>query len=75
MYIKNYLGDNIVCDHIFPISEIKSGQKWKASGGFIVDIISVENNKVTYSWIENNKIQKHIKDSFNFQCRYCLIIK
>lgn len=69
---------------IIKASDIKVGSSWKGSGGSTVKVHQVEKMKckdgsdwyeVHYCWAENGKIQTHSKDSFAFQCRYCLVIE
>lgn len=86
MRIENHYGKNIVCGHIFPPEEIEIGSEWQGSSGFYVKVISKRestykyNGKinnvvwVTYEWTEKGKIKTHEKDTFCFQCRYCLVV-
>ena len=76
MRIERHNGRNIVCGHIYPVSEIKLGSRWAGSSGHEVTVIKIENDWVTYVWREGEDQHKvrHEKDSFSFQCRYCLIV-
>jgi hypothetical protein len=60
----------IVCGWIFPPEEIEVGQLWQSSNGNTVRITKVDNDKVYYCW----NGESHVKDSFSFQCRYCMIL-
>lgn len=74
MRIEEHHGNKIVCGHIFPRDEIKIGSRWQGSGGGIVTVESIDDlGWVTYSWA--NGELKNEKESFAFQCRYCLIIE
>jgi len=71
MRIENWYGNYIVCGHIFPVNEIKPGQKWQSSSGDIVTIDSIDNlGWVKYSGEHQPTAEK---ESFAFQCRYCKI--
>ncbi len=70
MRIESHKGYNIVCGHIFPVEELSVGQKWMSSSGNIVTITNIDGCWVDYSW----ETGTHCKDSFSFQCRYCLIV-
>jgi hypothetical protein len=72
MRIENHQGRNIVCGHIYPLSELVVGSEWQGSSGSVVTIDAIIGEWVTYS---GEHQQSHEKDSFSFQCRYCLIIK
>ena len=75
MRIEKHHGNNIVCGHIYPASELKSGQRWQSSSGHVVTIQSIVNlDWVRYVWEENGATRHTEKDSFSFQCRYCLIV-
>ena len=75
MRIETQNGRKIVCGHIFKIDKIKVGQIWQGVGGFTVTITKIENNHIYYQWEEENGIVKtHNKESFAFQCRYCLVV-
>ena len=71
MRIENHHGNNIVCGHIYPVSELKVGQKWQDSVGSIVEIIEITDDWVIYAQCNDSP---HTKSSFAFQCRYCLIL-
>jgi hypothetical protein len=85
--IEWWYGKNIVCGHIFPGTEIEVGTKWQNSGGGQVEVIDVKkfvwkykgNEQISYDvyykWIEDGVEKFHDKDSFSFQCRYCLIVE
>lgn len=87
MRIENHYGKNIVCGHIFPPEEIEIGSEWQDSTGCCVKVIAKQEinheyngkiNKATwisYSRHEKGAVKTHEKDSFSFQCRYCLMIK
>ena len=63
-----------VCGYIFPNSEIKIGQRWRAVSGNIVTIEKNEDDDIYYSWMEKGEKKTHDKATFAFQCRYCLIV-
>ena len=78
-------GHTFIVGHIFPGQSIKEGTRWISSSNSIVTVDKVvsypasdHENKhsyiVHYSWEENGERKSHDKDSFSFQCRYCLIV-
>lgn len=71
MRIETHKGHNIVCGHIFSIGELAVGQKWMSSEGNVVTISDIRGDLVYYVWGNDS----HCKDSFSFQCRYCLILE
>ena len=76
MDIRKSHGKNIVCAHIFPVEGIKLGSDWMGSGGEIVTVIKIKDDWITYTWRGADEVKvRHEKDSFSFQCRYCLIVK
>lgn len=82
MRIEKHNGRNIVCGGIFPETEILPNQLWQSSGGSTVTIVSKSYTEgksgktcwVKYMWTENCGVVFHEKDSFSFQCRYCLVV-
>lgn len=60
---------------MLPVDKILPGQKWApADGGdYEVIVTKVADGVVTY----HNDVYgiDHEKDSFSFQCRYCLVIE
>jgi len=77
MVIEEHHGRMIVCQHIYKPEEIVIGCRWQGSGGSVVTVESICNlGWVTYSWTDVNGVKKtHEKESFAFQCRYCLIVE
>ena len=88
MRIEEWNGKKIVCEHIFPASEIKVGSVWTSGslGGYTVTVEKV----VARNWFYQGKMktsydvyyrendgEKRLldKDSFVFQCRYCLVLE
>ena len=81
-------GRKAVVRHFFKPHEIKVGSRWaRADGskGYVtVDKVKVypasdheENHwyEIYYSWEKQGQKATHHKESFAFQCRYCLIIE
>lgn len=66
-------GNRIVCGHIYPLSEIRVGSRWVGSTGGKVTVTKVDEK----GWIHYDQTNgpPHQKDSFSFQCRYCLILE
>lgn len=74
MRLEEHYGHVVVCGHIFAEQEIQAGQLWQGSSGHIVTMVDVdERGVVTYKWEEASGPKTWYKDSFAFQCRYCLI--
>jgi hypothetical protein len=73
-------GHSVVVRHMFKEKEIKIGSNWISSSGNIVTVEEVipyddkQGIQIVYSWEENGERKTHSKESFSFQCRYCLII-
>lgn len=70
---------NLILLGILPHNLIRPGQKWVSSCGYCVEVIEVEenadaNSRVDYKWEERGEVIEHWKNSFSFQCRYCLKI-
>lgn len=67
-------GNNCVVRHIYPLEEIKVGQRWQAADGShrIVTIVKIDGRDVHYVDAAGKVLEK---DHFNFQCRYCLIVE
>lgn len=64
----------LLCGCILPVEAIKVGQEW-ASGSGTVTIVAVDDDGwVTYSWEERGELRRWNKESFAFQCRYCLVL-
>lgn len=87
MRIEEHYGRQIVCGGMFPGLEIAKGSRWQSSSGHIVTVTEVKefhwkykdkpqvSIDVYYTWMENGETKVHDKDSFSFQCRYCLILE
>jgi len=87
MVIEEHYGNKIVCQHIFPGTEIKIGSRWQGSSGSVVEVVDIKrwdwtfqgktqlDYDVYYKWLEGGIEKVNYKDSFNFQCRYCLIVE
>lgn len=69
MRFEYHHGSLIICGWIFPADEIEVGQLWQASSGNVVRVTRVDSNLIYYCWEGGS----HVKDSFSFQCRYCMI--
>lgn len=65
---------NIICGCILPIDCIKPNQQWIGTGNSPVTVSKVEGGDVYYTWYEKGELKIHHKESFSFQCRYCLIV-
>lgn len=76
-YEQTKNGKTFLCGAILPLDEIHIRQRWIGSSGNIVTVTGVdrENEWIEYTWTENGGERKHEKQSFAFQCRYCLIIR
>jgi len=87
MRIEESYGKKIVCGHIFTATEIKIGSIWQSSGGSLVEVVDIRRfiwkyrneNKISYDvfykWTEGGVEIINDKDSFSFQCRYCLVLE
>ena len=66
----------LLCGHILSREFILPGQRWASADGSNreVTITSVNFDKVEYCWDQNGSVVYHSKDSFSFQCRYCLVV-
>lgn len=64
----------LLCGHILPTDKIEVGQVWAAGSG-AVQVTNVDQfGWVTYTWTERDEVRFHEKESFAFQCRYCLVL-
>jgi hypothetical protein len=77
MRIELVNGRKLVCGHFFKAEEIKEGQVWAPADGSnrTVEVLSVNNDLVKYTWEELGRTKIHEKEAFAFQCRYCKVIK
>ena len=84
MRIEVINGHRAVCGHIFPKDELKIGTKWISADGSnrIVEIrdlvrygIGTQFEDISVYYGEHATDQTYEKDSFAFQCRYCLIVE
>lgn len=72
-------GRKLVCGHILNASELKVGQQWSPADGSdrVVVIRALEPygkaGEVAVLYGEHGNDRTYDKDSFSFQCRYCLI--
>lgn len=75
MRIEKINGYSAVCGHFYPVNEIKIGSKWTAADGSdnVVFIRDIQKNIIFYGRYGNDRTLE--KDSFSFQCRYCLIVE
>jgi hypothetical protein len=67
----------LLCGHILDKSKIEVGQTWAAAdgGNYTVQITDVDQfGYVRYCWEERGETRFHEKESFAFQCRYCLVL-
>lgn len=73
--IEVQYGRAILCGVILCKDDIEPGQVWQGSSGTTVTVQAVDSDGwVTYGWAEGDAPRTHTKDSFAFQCRYCLVI-
>lgn len=72
MEIRTQGNKKIVCNHIFLEKEIQVGSKWISSCENLVKIVKVENSQVFYTDHSGRTLSR---ESFGFQCRYCLIVE
>ncbi len=75
MRIEVVNGRKLVCGHIYPHSELKVGQQWAPADGSdrVVTIRAIDGEWVQYGEYGNDRTYE--KDSFSFQCRYCLVVE
>ena len=76
MRIEVINGRALLCGHILGKEFILPGQRWAPADGsdrevLVVDICPA--GWVKYTWDENGVARTHSKESFAFQCRYCLV--
>ena len=67
-------GRAILCGVILPINKIRVGQEWVGSSGHLVKVYAIKDkDQIYYKWRGRDvEWEYHDKDSFSFQCRYCL---
>lgn len=75
MRIETLNDRKIVCGHIFPLSELKVGQKWAQADGTdrVVEIREIVGDWVQYG--EHGNDRTYEKDYFSFQCRFCKVVE
>lgn len=77
MRIETVHGRHLVCGHIFKFEEIEVGQVWASADGSdrTVRVTRTRPGQwVEYEWEVQGQTKSHQKDSFSFQCRYCLVV-
>lgn len=78
MRVELHRGKYTLCGGILPPEKIEPGQVWQGSSGATVTVDKVEKRGelhwVTYHWFSDDEFRDHDKDSFSFQCRYCLVL-
>lgn len=75
MRIETINGRKIVCGHVFPLNELKVGQKWAQADGSdrVVEIREIIGDYVLYGDHGNDRTYE--KDCFSFQCRFCKVVE
>jgi hypothetical protein len=75
MRIEIVNGRKIVCGHIYPLNELKVGQRWAQADGANREVVirEIEGEWIRYGEHANDRTYE--KDWFNFQCRYCLVVE
>jgi hypothetical protein len=76
MRVELVNGRYLLCGHILKRSQLAVGQTWAPASGAdrTVKIVGIENDWVRYEWTEGEQLRQHEKESFAFQCRYCLVL-
>lgn len=49
-------GNKIVCEHIFPLTELKIGSKWQSSGGYVTEITDIQGEWIFYSLLSKKTL-------------------
>lgn len=80
MRVETINGRNLLCAGILPKTELAVGQKWAPADGtdsvvVIRELISYEDGDVNVIYGNHANDSSYEKDSFSFQCRYCLIVE
>ena len=78
MRIENINGYNIVCGNIFHPNDIEDSSVWMGSSGSKVVVTHTRRYgdivEVYYIQTSDPSFREIHKDSFAFQCRYCLVV-
>jgi len=78
--VEKINGFNVVVGHIFEKEDLVVNSHWVPADGSlgVVKIVAIEKTDslywVAYSYNYDSK-KIYEKDSFSFQCRYCLIVE
>lgn len=80
MRIEVVNGRKLVCGHIYKKNELQVGQMWAQADGanrvvYIRAIKTYTDGDVTVEYGEHASDRTYEKDSFSFQCRYCLVVE
>ena len=80
MRVEMINGRNLLCGGVVPKAELKVGQKWAPADGadrvvIIRELISYEDGDINVIYGDHANDTSYEKDSFSFQCRYCLIVE
>lgn len=76
MRVETVNGRHLLCGHILDVSQIHPGQKWAPADGSNREVVVMytDDDWVHYGWLADGKLVTHMKTSFAFQCRYCLVL-
>lgn len=76
MRVETVHDRQLLCGHILTRDKLAVGQVWASAAGAnrTVTIVAIQNDWITYEWMELGEPVRHEKDWFAFQCRYCLVL-
>lgn len=81
MRVENVNGRNLLCGGILPKDQLRVGQKWAQADGAdrVVEIRAIEPygdiGELDIIYGVHGNDTSYTKDSFSFQCRYCLVVE
>jgi hypothetical protein len=77
MRVEVVNGRKLLCGQILKPEQLAVGQTWAAASGadHTVKIAGIDDGWVRYEWVESGEPVSNEKESFAFQCRYCLVIE
>ena len=68
-------GRTFIVRHIFKFDELKVDTKWAPADGSDYEVTITNIDQTTKSVFYTDGKNSWVRDHFNFQCRYCLMVE
>jgi hypothetical protein len=77
-HIETINGLHLVRGGIIPKHMVRVGQVWASAGAALTTVVVThvdpELSEVTYEYPKRRDFLSRIRDNYNFQCMYCLVV-